>query len=431
MKPILQVALDFSDLHRALKVAEEAVKGGADWLEAGTPLIKSEGLNAVRELRKRFPGRKIVADMKTMDTGSVEVEMAAKAGADIVIVLGASDDSTVREAVEAGRRYGAEIMVDLIGVEKMAERALRLEELGVNYLCVHVGIDQQMRGLSPVKVLRELSGRVKIPLAVAGGITSETAVEALKAGASILIVGGAIIKAADAAEAARRIKKALQAKRPLASHLYRKIGGVEEVKALLLRVSTPNISDAMHRRGEMEGIKPVVQGLKMVGQAFTVRTFPGDWAKPIEAIEQAKPGEIIVIEAQGRGKAIWGELATYSAVGRRLGGVVIDGAVRDVEVIRQLSFPVYAREITPTAGDPKGFGEIGVEITCGGVKVKPGDWVVGDDNGVVVIPEEQAVEIANRAEDVREKEERIRAEIKAGSTLSEVLKIKKWEKLVG
>ncbi|MHC1564432.1 MAG: RraA family protein, partial [Candidatus Hecatellaceae archaeon] len=108
-----------------------------------------------------------------------------------------------------------------------------------------------------------------------------------------------------------------------------------------------------------------------------------------------------------------------------------DGAVRDVEVIRQLSFPVYAREITPTAGDPKGFGEIGVEITCGGVKVKPGDWVVGDDNGVVVIPEEQAVEIANRAEDVREKEERIRAEIKAGSTLSEVLKIKKWEKLVG
>lgn len=430
MEPILQVALDFSDLHRALKVAEEAVKGGADWLEAGTPLIKSEGLNAVRELRKRFPGRKIVADMKTMDTGSVEVEMAAKAGAEIVIILGASDDSTVREAVEAGRRYGAEIMVDLIGVENMVERALKLEELGVNYLCIHVGIDQQMRGLNPVEVLKELSGRVKIPLAVAGGINSETAVEALKAGASIVIVGGAIIKAADAVEATRRIKGTMRTRRPLASHIYRKVG-VEEVKALLLRVSTPNISDAMHRKGEMKGIKPVVQGLKMVGQAFTVRTFPGDWAKPIEAIEQAKPGEIIVIEAQGCDKAIWGELATFSAVGRRLGGVVIDGAVRDVEVIKQLSFPVYAREVTPAAGDPKGFGEVGVEITCGGVKVKPGDWVVGDDNGVVVVPREMAVEIANRAEDVREKEERIRAEIKAGSTLSEVLKVKKWEKLIG
>jgi len=430
LEPILQVALDFSDLHRALKVAEEAVEGGADWLEAGTPLIKSEGLNAVRELRKRFPGRKIVADMKTMDAGSVEVEMAAKAGADVVVILGVSDDSTVREAVEAGKRYGAEVMADLIGVERMAERASRLEELGVSYLCVHVGIDQQMRGVNPIKVLKELSGRVRIPLAIAGGINSETAVEAVEAGASIVIVGGAIIKAADASEATRRIKEALKSRRPLASPKYRK-GGVEEVKALLLRVSTPNISDAMHRRGEMKGIKPLVSGLKMVGQAFTVRTFPGDWAKPIEAIEQAKPGEILVVEAQGCDRAVWGELATYSAVGRRLGGVVIDGAVRDVEVIRQLSFPVFAREITPTAGDPKGFGETGVEITCGGVKVRPGDWIVGDDNGVVVIPREMAVEIANRAEDVREKEERIRAEIRAGSTLSEVLKIKKWEKVLG
>lgn len=430
MKPILQVALDFPDLHRALKVAEEAVRGGCDWLEAGTPLIKGEGLNAVRELKRRFPGKPIVADMKTVDTGSLEVEMAAKAGASVVILLASSDDSTIREAVEAGKRYGASIMVDLLGVENPVSRALQLEKLDVDYICVHLGIDQQMKGLNPLEVLRQLAGRISTPLAIAGGINSETAALAVEAGANIVIVGGAISKAADAEEATRRIREAMDSRQPKPSSAYRKLG-LERVRDLLLRVSTPNLSDAMHRRAGMKGVFPVVQGVKMVGPAFTVRTFPGDWAKPVEAVEQAKPGEVIVVEAQGCDRAVWGELATWSAMAKGLAGVVIDGAVRDVEVIRQLGFPVYARSITPEAGDPKGFGELGVEVTCGGVKVRPGDWIVGDDNGVIVVPRELAVEAANRAEDVREKEERIRAEIRAGSTLSEVLKVKKWEKLVG
>ena len=86
MKPILQLALDFVDLQRALKNAKEGVAGGADWLEAGTPLIKSEGLQAIRELRRLFPSATIVGDMKIMDAGRAEVEVAAKAGANIVDV---------------------------------------------------------------------------------------------------------------------------------------------------------------------------------------------------------------------------------------------------------------------------------------------------------------------------------------------------------
>ena len=96
MQPILQLALDFVDLKRALKSAQAGVAGGVDWLEAGTPLIKSEGLHAVRELRRLFPDTTIVADMKIMDTGRVEVETAAKAGANIVDVLGASSEATIR-----------------------------------------------------------------------------------------------------------------------------------------------------------------------------------------------------------------------------------------------------------------------------------------------------------------------------------------------
>ena len=110
---VLQVALDFMILERAIKAAEEAIRGGADWLEAGTPLIKSEGMKAIRELKRRFH-RITVADLKTMDVGRVEVEMAAKSGADIITVLGVADDSTIEDSIKAARKYGAKIMVDLL-----------------------------------------------------------------------------------------------------------------------------------------------------------------------------------------------------------------------------------------------------------------------------------------------------------------------------
>jgi 3-hexulose-6-phosphate synthase/6-phospho-3-hexuloisomerase len=113
---------------------------------------------------------------------------------------------------------------------------------------------------------------------------------------------------------------------------------------------------------------------------------------------------------------------------RKLAGVVIDGAIRDTVEIRELRFPAFARLITPTAGEPKGFGEINVPVTVGGIKVFPGDWIVGDDDGVVVIPRGKVAEMANRAMDVLEKENRLRAEIQAGSTLSQVAYLEKWEK---
>ena len=429
-KPILQVALDFINLSRALKVAEEAVAGGVDWIEAGTPLIKSGGLDVVRTLRKKFPKKTIVADMKIMDVGAVEVQMAAEAGAEVVVMLGVTDDSTIREGVEAGARYGARIMVDLINVEDMITRAVELERLGVDYICVHVGIDQQMRGMNPLEVSAQVVEVVNIPVAVCGGINSESSAKAIEAGASIVIVGGAITKSENAEEATKMIKKAMYTRKPVVSKLYKKYGE-EELYDAYMKVSTPNISDALQRKGEMTEIKAITGGVKAVGTAVTVRSFPGDWAKPVEAIDVAGPRNVIVIEATGTGKAVWGELATWSCVQKKIGGVVIDGAIRDVDEIRKLKFPAFAKHINPTAGDPKGFGEINVEIVCGGVKVRPGDWIIADDNGVVVVPKEIAVEIANRSLDVLERENRVREEIKQGSTLSKVLHLKKWEKIFG
>ncbi|NLI74568.1 MAG: bifunctional hexulose-6-phosphate synthase/ribonuclease regulator [Euryarchaeota archaeon] len=430
MKPVLQVALDLMHLKRAVEIAAEAVEGGADWIEAGTPLVKSEGAEALRVLKRTFPDRILVADMKTMDVGGFEVEIAVKAGADIISVLGLADDGTISEAVMTARQYGAKIMVDLIGVEDKISRAKKAEELGASYICLHVGIDEQMRAKgSPIDVLKELASAVSIPIAVAGGITSETAPNLLDAGASIIIAGGSIIKNRDVSSAAAQLKKSIIERREIAGVSSRKFAA-EELFEALSKTSSCNVADAMHKFGVMEDIysrnKP---GIKLVGRAFTVQTAKGDWCKPVEAIDRASPGDVLVIDAGGSDIAVFGELAAWSCRSKGVLGVVIDGAIRDLDEIYDIEFPVFSRHVAPNAGEPKGYGGFGHEIICGGQPVRTGDWIVGDGSGVVVIPQERAVEIANRAVDVAEREERVREEIKRGSTLSGVQELEKWEQI--
>lgn len=431
MEPVLQLALDFVNLEQALRAARESVAGGADWLEAGTPLIKSEGLDAVRALRREFPSATIVADMKVMDAGRVETECADKAGAGVVHVLGAASDSTIKECIEAARRYDAHVTVDLLelgAAEDMVRRAREVEAMGAAYVCVHTPIDRQMRAEAPFEDLRAVAAQVSIPVAVAGGINSETAVDAVEAGASIIIVGGAITKAPDARAATAAIKRAVRTGVRVETTFFKR-GDVAAIAQVLAKTSAADVTEALHNTGAMDGIHAIVPGAKMAGRALTVWTYPGDWAKPVEAIDVAQAGDVIVIDAGGEPPAVWGEKATMSCLQRGISGVVINGAIRDVAEIRRTGFPAFARLITPVAGEPKGQGQIDVPIRIGGQYVRTGDWVIGDDDGVVVIPQERVVEVANRAQSVVEREDREMAEIDRGSTLGKVSELMRWEQL--
>jgi 3-hexulose-6-phosphate synthase/6-phospho-3-hexuloisomerase len=412
---------------RAIPIARESVAGGADWLEAGTPLIKSEGAESIRTLRREFPGIKIVADTKTMDVGSLEVEIVAKAGADIVTILGLSDDSTIEEGVSAARKYGAEIMVDMINVPDKVRRSKEAEAMGASYVCLHMGIDQQMRGEDPpIDILKTIVSETSLPVAVAGGITAETAGMYVEAGASVIIVGGGIMKTANITAATAAVKAAMGGAK-VDTGLSKKYGE-EELFEAFSKVSTCNISDAFHKRGVMIGITPRIRsGQRMAGRALTVQTVNGDWGKPVEAIDRAQKGDVIVIDAGGSPVAVWGELASHSAVMMGVAGVVIDGAIRDIDDIKAMDFPAFSRSVAPNAGEPKGYGGIGMEISVGGQMVRTGDWIIGDESGIVVVPKEKAVEVANRALDVHEREDRTREEITRGSTLSKVNELSKWE----
>jgi 3-hexulose-6-phosphate synthase/6-phospho-3-hexuloisomerase len=325
--------------------------------------------------------------------------------------------------VEAAKNFGCEILVDLLTVRDLENQAKRAEELGADYVMVHTGIDQQMVGKDVFNDLKRVSGIVNIPVAVGGGITLENVSQAVSGGADIVIVGGAITKAPNAKAITAKIRKALK---ETSKGVVKKTKSVED---MLAQVSTSNVSDAMHRKGEMHGLRPVSFKNKFYGKAFTVRAYPGDWSKTVQAIDAAEKGDVIVVDAHESKVALWGELASRSAKSKGIAGLVIDGAVRDVDEIKKSGFQVYARHISPAAGEPKGMGEMGVSIRCGGLCVEPGDYILADENGVVVIPKKRAVEVASRALYVKEKEDRVKKEIEDGKTLGQILELGKWEKI--
>jgi len=425
-KVTLQIALDFIDLDRALAMAREAVAGGAEWVEAGTPLIKSVGLDAVRALRKEFQDKFIIADMKVMDAGRTEVEYAAKAGANLVTVLAAAADSTISECVEAAAEYGVKIACDLINTPNPAERARELELLGVDYIDVHTPIDAQMEGKSPFATLKEVRANTSLPICVAGGITLNNVQEVIALGGNVMIVGGAITKTKDAKTSAKMFVEAISGKSVDTADFAR--ATADNILEILREVSVANVSDAMFHGGVISGIKSLTPGAKCAGRVLTVRTAPGDWAKPVIAIDEANEGDILLIDAGGATPAIWGELATTSAIQKKLGGTVIFGAIRDTNENRELGYPLFCTTTCPNAGEPKGYGEIGAALLINGISVKSGDYLIADNDGVAVIPQEKAVNITNKAMSILENENRLRSEIEAGSTLAKVAKLKDWER---
>ena len=204
----LQVAIDLLTTEAALELAGK-VAPYVDIIELGTPLIKAEGLKVVTAMKEAHPTKLVFADMKTADTGALEAEMAFKAGADLVTVMGAVDDATIKGAVEAAAKYGRKVVVDTIGVKDRVLRAKEVTAFGVAFVELHAGLDEQaLPGYSIQKLIDE-GKAANVPFSIAGGVNINTIKAVLEAGAEVIVAGGAIYGAEDPAAAAKALKEAI------------------------------------------------------------------------------------------------------------------------------------------------------------------------------------------------------------------------------
>ena len=205
----LQMALDDISLDAGVALVRR-VRDCVDVVEVGTPMVMEYGMEAVRRVRQAAPGLGILADLKIMDAGAYEAELALRAGADLITVLGVTDDRTICGCVEAAKRHGGRVVVDMICVEDVEARIAQLEAMGVDFVSVHVGVDQQAAGQTPLDALRRMSACVKTAkISVAGGITVDTLPDYLACRPEIVIVGGGIVHAPDPEAAARQFHAVL------------------------------------------------------------------------------------------------------------------------------------------------------------------------------------------------------------------------------
>jgi len=178
---------------------------------------------------------------------------------------------------------------------------------------------------------------------------------------------------------------------------------------------TTAISDAMEGFSNLDSaIKPIKEEFRMAGRALTVQIPVGDNSAVLKAIGEAKPGDIIVVDSKGDTyRAIAGDFVVGMMQTMEIGGLVVDGVIRDLEAIKELNFPVFSKGTTVASSGKAGVGETNVPISCGGVTVYPGDIIIGDIDGVVVVPKDKGEEILVRAKDKTMKDEQ-RAEKYAG-----------------
>ena len=204
----LQVAMDVLTVEAALDLAGKVAEY-VDIIELGTPLVKNAGLSAVTAVKTAHPDKTVFADMKTMDAGELEAEIAFAAGADLVSVLGSADDSTIAGAVKAAKAHNKGIVVDLIGVADKVSRAKEARALGAKFIEFHAGLDEQAKPGYNLDVLLTAGGEARVPFSVAGGVNLSTIEAVQRSGADVAVVGGSIYSADDPAVAAKELRAAI------------------------------------------------------------------------------------------------------------------------------------------------------------------------------------------------------------------------------
>ena len=203
---------------------------------------------------------------------------------------------------------------------------------------------------------------------------------------------------------------------------------VDGFRELLSRYSPSCIvSDVMERARTMRSdIRPIV-GSRFAGPALTVRLYPGDLVDCLDALKVAEAGDVIVVDAAGETEtSIWGGLMAGLCLMRGVQGAVVDGAIRDIDEIRDLGFPIFSRAVVPRSTHSPYSSrlepiEVNVSITCGGTLVDPGDLVLADEIGVVAVPQAEAESVLRAAQEQAEREEETRRLIREGKTVDELL----------
>jgi 3-hexulose-6-phosphate synthase len=205
------------------------------------------------------------------------------------------------------------------------------------------------------------------------------------------------------------------------------IENYNKLNTILNTASTCQVSDAYNtlyrKTGVVKGLKSL-NGHSTYGKIITVHTPVEDWGTAVAGIDIGKKGEVLFIESEEGPLAVWGELASTCAKEQGLAGVAVYGKMRDIDILKHMDYPLFCVDTCPNAGTALGYGKLNVELNIDNDPIKPGDFFYGDENGVVVIPEEKFNEVILQTLAIKRKEAGILKALSEGKTLAEIAGVK-------
>jgi 3-hexulose-6-phosphate synthase len=202
----------------------------------------------------------------------------------------------------------------------------------------------------------------------------------------------------------------------------------EEISdSLLADISTSHLADALKNltgaSNVVPGVKSIKEGFSIWGEVVTAHTSSNDWGTVLKAIDKADADKILFLKSDDDQRAIWGELTSKAAQNKKIKGTIVYGAVRDISAVRSMNYPVFSRAIVPNAGAPRNEGELNIPLILEDLTVHPGDFVLADDGGVVVVPHEKLHETLKESLKIKDSEEEILRRLNQGQSLSHILGI--------
>lgn len=201
----LQLAIDELSLEQAAIVLEK-VASFTDIIEIGTPFILREGINAIKFIKEKYSDKEILCDAKIMDGGAFEARMLFEAGADYITVLGVTDNLTIGECIKEAKKFNRKTVADLLCVKDLKQKVIEIEQMGIDVIAIHTGVDQQALGRTPLADLRAVKKYAeKSVIAVAGGINLKTIDEYMEYEPDIIIIGGGILHSSDIRKEAKNL----------------------------------------------------------------------------------------------------------------------------------------------------------------------------------------------------------------------------------
>lgn len=210
--------------------------------------------------------------------------------------------------------------------------------------------------------------------------------------------------------------------------ILEKFSSEEEIsESLPLDISTSHLADALQSLTGSAHVVPEVKSIKnglcIWGEVVTAHTNSNDWGTVLKAIDMTDAGKILFLKSENADQAIWGELTSKAAQNKKIKGTIVFGAVRDVSAVRSMNYPVFSSAIVPNAGNPLNEGEVNIPLQLEDLIVHPGDFVMADDGGVVVVPHDKLLETLKESLKIRDTEEEILRLLNLGHSLSNILGI--------